>query len=221
MKQLKIGLLLGLICILGIYVIYTIKKKSYLSVKSIDIMSDHDNDGVNDISDIIQGARLEVKNKTHYKSAYYAGGYPPKDEGVCTDVVWRAFESAGINLKALIDEDIKNNITSYQRVKGKPDPNIDFRRVPNLDVFLKRKAESLPITIIPGNLESVQKWQAGDIVIFDYPKSHTAIISDKRNKLGIPYLIHNAAPFPKEEDMLLYWNDNFSKIIGHYRWKYE
>jgi len=33
-------------------------------------------------------------------------------------------------------------------------------------------------------------------------------------------MIHNSAPTPREDDWLLYWNEDISKIIGHYRWKY-
>ena len=34
---------------------------------------------------------------------------PPDTEGVCTDVIWRAFKNAGYSLKDMVDEDIKNN----------------------------------------------------------------------------------------------------------------
>ena len=45
---------------------------------------------------------------------------------------------AGYNIKELIDVDIKANLAAYPRVRqdgGKPDPIIDFRRVPNLVYF--------------------------------------------------------------------------------------
>jgi len=84
---------------------------------------------------IIEGARLDVENKSRYKDAYYQGGYPPEDEGVCTDLVWRAFQNAGIDLKSLIDSDIKANVKKYPRITGDPDPNINFKRVKNHIVF--------------------------------------------------------------------------------------
>ena len=54
-------------------------------------------------------------------------------------------------------------------------------------------------------------FQKGDIVVFD---KHIAIISEKRNKKGIPYIIHNSGNFKYVEDALTRYN-----IIGHYRWK--
>lgn len=220
MKPLKILISFFVIIILWIYSYIQIELKSYLKVEKLTVISDIDKDWINDIEDILQWARDEVRNKTNYKSAYYSGGYPPENEWVCTDVVWRALKNAWIDLKTLIDNDIKNNVSKYKRVEWKPNPNIDFRRVPNLDTFLERKAISLTIEIIPWNIENLKDWQAWDIVTFDKPKNHTAIISDKRNKEGVPYIIHNSAPTPREDDWLVYWDENVSKIIGHYRWKY-
>lgn len=161
---------------------------------------------------IIEGARKEVENKTRYKSKYYQGGYPPLNEGVCTDLVWRALKNAGYDLKFKMDQDIKNNLVEYSRI-DKPDPNIDFRRVPNQQTYLTRNEKSLTKEIIPRDLDNVKKWQAGDIVIISNPQ-HIGIISDKRNKDGIPYVIHNIGPYPREEDILEKWRN---KIEGHFR----
>jgi uncharacterized protein YijF (DUF1287 family) len=49
--------------------------------------SDKDGDGIKDQEDILFGARKEADKKVKYKSGYYLGGYPPEDEGVCTDLV--------------------------------------------------------------------------------------------------------------------------------------
>lgn len=89
-----------------------------------------------------------------------------------------------------------------------PDRNIDFRRVKNLYVFFNLNAESLST-----DLKDISEWQGGDIVIF---KNHIAIVSDRRNVHGVPYVIHHANPFQKtyEEDILEKHND----IRGHYRW---
>lgn len=171
---------------------------------------DFDNDGIDDYTDIMLGARKDAENRPTYKSAYYSGGYPPDTEGVCTDVVWRAFKNAGYNLKDLIDEDIKNNVLEYPRVEGKPDPNIDFRRVPNLISFFTRNATSLTT-----DLSEIAEWQPGDIVTFE--KNHIGIISDKRNKNGIPYLIHNGGQKNREEDILEIYS-LYSEISGHFRW---
>jgi uncharacterized protein YijF (DUF1287 family) len=167
---------------------------------------------------ILAGARHEVANRTKYVNNYYQGGYPPDNEGVCTDVIWRAFRHAGYNLKALVDHDIRENLQEYPGVDT-PDPNIDFRRVVNLQVFFRRNAQSLIQKIIPNDAANCREWQGGDIVVFCKP-NHIAVVSDKRNNEGVPYLIHNSGPYAAEEDALLDWARDDS-IIGHYRWVQE
>lgn len=198
---------------------YQIPKIKYLfkkpvKVEKLSVNSDKDNDGKLDLEDIVEGARLDAKNKPTYKSAYYQGGYPPSTEGVCTDVVWRAFQNAGYNLKDMVDKDIKNNMKNYPRVEGKPDPNIDFRRVPNLHVFFTKYAENLTLELKPGDAENLKHWQGGDIITFDNPQ-HIAIVSDKRRKDGVPFIIHNSSPYTAEADVLDYW---YPKITGHFRY---
>lgn len=201
--------------IIGAYFIFQTNKRTYtdkdFNIETIISSTDYDNDGIDDYSDILQGAKIEAEKKTKYKSAYYAGGYPPETEGVCTDMVWRALKNAGYSLKDMVDEDIENNVDEYPRVNGKPDPNIDFRRVPNLKVYFERNQISLTT-----DLSKIEEWQQGDIVVFG--NSHIGIISDKRNKKGIPYLIHNAGQPLREEDVLEIYN-KYNPITGHYRMK--
>lgn len=185
-----------------------------VSIPEIHCPLDKDGDGVDDLKDITAGGKEEVKRKPRYRSAYYQGGFPPETEGVCTDVVWRAFQDAGYNLKAMVDKDIRDNPARYPRVGGKPDPNIDFRRVSNLIVFFRRHGSELTKEIIPGDKENLYLWQAGDIVTFDFPHEHIAIVSDKRRPDGVPYLLHNSGPAASESDVLLSWP---SEITGHFR----
>ncbi|WP_100333441.1 DUF1287 domain-containing protein [Bacillus alkalisoli] len=189
--------------------------------KRIDVpqtfsQTDKNNNGVPDALDIVYEARKEVKQKTRYQSAYYAGGYPPDSEGVCTDVVWRGFLGANITLKDLMDEDIAENTKQYWRIDGKPDPNIDFRRVPNQFVYFERFAESLTTELIPYDIENLQQWQPGDIVVFLDGFHHVGIVSEKRAKDGTPYFIHNTKPFAAEVKL----SSIKTPIAGHYRWKY-
>lgn len=172
--------------------------------------------GISDAIDLVNGARKEVTNKTKYKSEYYKGGYPPKNEGVCTDVIWRAFFSIDVNLKDLIDEDIQNNTDLYARVENKPDPNIDFRRVPNQLTYFQRYAENLTTELDINDEENMKQWQPGDIVITLEPYEHVAMISDKKDPSGIPYIIHNA--YNKASENIFDYNN--VKIKGHFRWKY-
>jgi len=193
-----------------------LKQKDITAIKvdKIIVNSDENSDGILDLDEIVLGARLDAENKPKYTNKYYVGGYPPDDEGVCTDVVWRAFKKAGYNLKNMVDKDIKANLKQYPRVEGKPDPNIDFRRVPNLVSFFTRNGEILTLDLKAGDSDNLKLWQGGDIVTFDHPQ-HVAIISDKRRVDGIPYIIHNAGPFTLEEDKLLKW---MPKITGHFRY---
>ena len=224
MKKIFFAFILLLACFILLILIFLLNHsnilplpKTIFSAEDFGIIplksnTDFDHDGIDDYTDIMLGARQDAENHPIYKSAYYAGGYPPDSESVCTDVVWRAFKNAGYNLKDLIDEDIKNNVEAYPRVGGKPDPNIDFRRVPNLISFFSRKSTSLST-----DLSQVVDWQAGDIVTFGH--THIGIISDKRNKNGVPYLIHNGGQKKREEDILEIYS-LYSEISGHFRWTY-
>lgn len=213
------GLLLIIIFTLVCRIIY--KDEFYfvrkpLTIEKVKIDRDKDNDGILDMDDIIEGARNEVENKTEYKSVYYDGGYPPDSEGVCTDVVWRALKNAGYNLKYEMDEDIKKHTGDYASVAGKPDPNIDFRRVKNQYVYFQKYAQTLTTDIIPNQVNNLIQWQGGDIVVLKNCE-HIAIVSDKRRRDGIPYIIHNANTIPKEEDKLFTWY-NSGKLLAHFRY---
>lgn len=202
------------ILILVGFIFYQKNKKVYnaydFQIETIKSEKDYNNNGIDDYTDILIGAKEEAKRAPKYKSAYYAGGYPPEDEGVCTDVIWRAFKNAGYNLKDMVDEDIKNNVKAYPRVEEVPDTNIDFRRVGNLKTFFERNA-----TTLTTDLNRIEEWQPGDIVTFG--DSHIGIISDKRNIKGIPYLIHNGGQPLREEDALEFLNQYYEKISGHFR----
>lgn len=184
-----------------------------LKKRIVLVNSDKNKNGIKDQEDIVLGARKEAQKKTKYKSEYYLGGYPPNNEGVCTDLVWRAFKNAGYNLKDMVDEDIRNHPDDYKKINGKPDPNIDFRRVPNLYVYFKKYAQSVTLKLKPNDVENLKEWQPGDILTFDN-REHIAIVSDKRRADGIPYIIHNAPPYAREGDEIMYW---MPKITGHFR----
>ena len=170
---------------------------------------DYDQDGVDDQTDILQGAFDYINTKPKYKSKYYNSGYPNDNYGVCTDVVASAMQAAGYDLMQLVNEDIQKHPADYDIQK--PDPNIDFRRVKNLQVFFANNTESLTTDV-----SKTEEWQGGDIVIF---QKHIGIVSDRRNKNGVPYVIHHNDPWQKsyEQDILGKRDD----IVGHYRWKWE
>lgn len=167
---------------------------------------DFDADGVDDQTDILDNAIEYVGTRPKYKSVYYASGYPDDEFGVCTDVVARALLGSGYDLQELVNRDIHEHPEDYDITK--PDANIDFRRVKNLKVFFDHTAISL--TLDP---KEIDQWQGGDIVVYEH---HVGIISDRRNRDGIPYLIHHSGEYQRfyEQDMLEKWP---GKIIGHYR----
>jgi uncharacterized protein len=197
--------------------IHHVQKIKSIKVPEEYSTADSNMNGIPDCLDVVTAARKEVTNKIVYKDAYYVGGYPPDKEGVCTDVIWRGFKGMGVDLKAAIDKDIKNNLSAYPRVENKPDPNIDFRRVKNMDTFLKRNTVNVTKELKPFDVENLKQWQPGDIVVIMQPFEHIAIISDKRANDGVPYVIHNTTPHAVESSSLAYWAPY---IFGHYRWKY-
>ena len=166
---------------------------------------DRDDDGVDDQSDILNGALAYVSTHPKYKSRYYETGYPDDGYGVCTDVVAYALKNAGYDLQALVDTDIREHPEEYGITA--PDKNIDFRRVRNLKVFFSRNTVKLTT-----NVSETEQWQGGDIVIFE---RHIGIVSDWRNKNGVPYVIHHNDPWQTayEQDVL----EKRTDIVGHYR----
>src|SRR5690348_13789209 len=101
---------------------------------------------------MIENARHQLQVTSHYTQDYRVIPYPngdlPEDTGACTDVVIRAFRAAGVDLQKEIHEDMASNFSAYPQKWGLPgpDPNIDHRRVPNLQTFFTRKGKSLPVT---------------------------------------------------------------------------
>ncbi len=204
---LSIIFILSLIIIL--YTLNYIPHKKYtnedFNIKTYISKTDKDNDGIDDQTDILNHARDYIKTNPKYKSKYYDTGYPNDEYGVCTDVVAFALIGAGYDLMNLVNEHIKSNRNLYDI--DVIDKNIDFRRVQNLKVYLDNNA-----IVLTNDINKIKEWQGGDIVVF---KNHIGIVSDKRNKKGIPFIIHHANPYQRyyEEDILEYRND----IIGHYR----
>lgn len=178
----------------------------------IDITSTRDNnyDGIDDYKQMLEGAIKKIKQTTIYTSDYYAGGYPPENEGVSSDIIWSALKEAGYDLKDMMSKDIRNtykdNIYNIEDI----DDNIDFRRINNIETFLKRYAEELST-----NINDIKEFNIGDIIIFDYG-DHVGIVSDKRNKNGISYIVQ----LTKKEDKEVNLEDINREITGHYRFTY-
>ena len=207
-----VTIFLIVLIIVVLYALYRfnyIPHKKYINedfnIKTYISKTDKDNDGIDDQTDILNNVRDYIKTNPKYKSKYYATGYPNDEYGVCTDVVAFGLKGAGYDLMNLVNEHIKSNRNLYDI--DVIDKNIDFRRVQNLKVYLDNNAIALT-----NDINKIKEWQGGDIVVF---KNHIGIVSDKRNKKGISFIIHHANPYQRyyEEDILEYRND----IIGHYR----
>ncbi|MDD6212762.1 MAG: DUF1287 domain-containing protein [Clostridiales bacterium] len=208
-------ILLILVLILAGVVLYLLYQRNYIphrkyagkdfGITTYVSSKDKDKDGIDDQTDILESARKYVETEPKYRSQYYEGGYPDDGYGVCTDVVAFALLGAGYDLQKLVDKDRRNNPDNYEQEE--PDPNIDFRRVRNLQVYFSHHVQSL--TLDP---EEIEEWQGGDIVVFSH---HIGIVSDVRNSKGIPFVIHHGNPYQAsyEEDILETWG----QIIGHYR----
>lgn len=166
---------------------------------------DFNENGIDDYADFLLGARKDAENFPKYDGSYVQGGYPDEDTGVCTDVIWRAFREAGYDLKAMVDADIAKNPAEYDIETS--DPNIDFRRVKNLQRFLEKYATKLSNDW----QENPGEWQPGDIMVSNNG-GHIGVVSDRRGKNGRPYIIHNAGQPKREEDYL-----KRGKVTGHYR----
>ncbi|WP_397446667.1 DUF1287 domain-containing protein [Polaribacter sp. R77954] len=157
-----------------------------------------------------------TKDKVTYDPSYFSIDYPngdvPKDKGVCTDVIIRAFRKLGIDLQKEVHEDMKNNFSFYPKIWGlkRTDKHIDHRRVPNLMTFFARKGTVKPMTKNP------KDYTPGDIVCWNLGGAitHTGIVVNRKSTDGKRYLIvHNIGSGQVLEDCLFSFT-----IIGHYRY---
>ena len=92
----------------------------------------------------------------------------------------------------------------------RPDPNIDHRRVLNLQTFFSRNGIVLPVTA------DAEDYVAGDLVTWVVAGNlpHIGIVAQQRSPDGErPLIVHNIGRGPQLEDMLFSY-----PITGHYRY---
>ncbi len=163
-----------------------------------------------EIVTLIKSARAQVGVTTTYDPSYVRIKYPmgdiSKSRGVCTDVIVRAFRGVGIDLQKEIYLDKKANPKRYKGLyyTDRLDPNIDHRRVKNLQAYFEAKGYRVKGKFLPG-----------DIVVWKLPGSnldHIGLCSNKLNRDGEPLIIHNVGAGAKEEDVLREY-----KIVDHFR----
>ncbi len=153
----------------------------------------------------------ETYDPTYVRIAYPMGDVAP-DRGVCADVVVRAYRALGIDLQALVHNDMRRSFGAYPRNWGlrAPDSNIDHRRVPNLEVFFRREGAGLALT------HKASDYLPGDIVSWrlDNRLPHIGIVSAVRTPDGTrPLIVHNIGAGPKLEDVLFSY-----PLAGHFRY---
>lgn len=165
---------------------------------------------------LVENARQQIGVTTQYDPAYTVIAYPAGDvpyvKGVCTDVVIRALRQQGIDLQVLVHQDMEKHFHAYPGLwkLHATDPNIDHRRVPNLETFFQHSGKALPApsqqsVFLPGDIVT---WRIG-------PKKlpHIGIISDQKTPSGVPLVIHNVGRGTQEEDVLWQYD-----LIKHFRW---
>jgi uncharacterized protein len=158
-----------------------------------------------------------TKQNVTYDSRYFNIEYPngdiPKDKGVCTDVIIRAYRKLGIDLQKEVHEDMISNFDKYPKNWGlkNTDTNIDHRRVPNLMTFFSRHGETKSITSNPAD------YLPGDIVTWDLGGGipHIGIVINKKSSDNNRFLVvHNIGNGQEISDCLFSF-----KITGHYYYK--
>lgn len=168
------------------------------------------------LKQLIDAAIEQSKITTGYDPAWVKIDYPngdvPRETGVCSDVIVRAFRKAGMDLQKEVHEDMNRAWSEYPKKwgAGGRDTNIDHRRVLNLMTYFNRQGKSRPIT------NDRADYLPGDVVAWDLSDGleHIGIVTNLSSEPDKHYLIvHNIGSGARVEDVLLTW-----KIIGHYRY---
>ncbi|MBN2071630.1 MAG: DUF1287 domain-containing protein [Candidatus Krumholzibacteriota bacterium] len=160
----------------------------------------------------IERTRHGVTYDGAYRAIAYPGGDVPDSIGVCTDLIIRTYRAVGIDLQEMVHVDMTGAFDEYPDFwgSGSPDPNIDHRRVPNLQVFFRRHGEVLGISTDPGD------YSAGDIVTWMLPGGlpHIGIVTYERSPdEKRPLIAHNIGRGPEIADMLFDY-----PVTGHFRY---
>ena len=161
----------------------------------------------------IKSAQNQVGKTLTYNPEYRTLKYPmgdiPISKGVCTDVVVRAFRGVDIDLQERIYKHKKKFPKLYKGLyyTDKLDPNIDHRRVKNIQAYLISRGYRVRDAFKPGDIV-VWKLKARNGKSLD----HIGICSNRYNRYGEPLIIHNINSGAKEEDVLRSY-----EIVDHFR----
>lgn len=154
-----------------------------------------------------------------YDDAYYSIKYPmgdiPSTKGVCSDLVIRSYRSLGIDLQELVHEDMRHHFRIYPQLWGlnQPDPNIDHRRVPNLQRYFSRHGKELAI---PNGEYPADGYQYGDVITWRLPHGDThmgIVVPGPGIRKSEKWVVHNIGSGPQWENKLMEY-----EIVGQYRY---
>ncbi len=176
---------------------------------SVSIVSYHT---ANNTALIVSAARSQIGRTLTYNPEYVKLDYPKGDinssKGVCTDVVVRALRALNIDLQEKIYKDKQKNPERYKGLyyTDRLDPNIDHRRVRNIQTYFASRGYRVRDKFLPG-----------DIVVWELASKprridHIGICSDRLNDKAEPYIIHNIGRGVQEEDVLRQY-----RIVDHFR----
>jgi uncharacterized protein YijF (DUF1287 family) len=163
---------------------------------------------------LIAAAERQVGRTVIYDPAYarlaYPGGDVGRERGVCSDVIVRAYrDSLGLDLQKLVHEDMRRAFSAYPRTWGlrRPDPNIDRRRVLNLETFFRRRGAGL-------RFAGPADFQPGDLVTQRLPGNlpHIAVVTHRRAASSRLLCVHNVGRGAQLEDVLAEW-----ELVGRFR----
>ncbi|MGC6465289.1 MAG: DUF1287 domain-containing protein [Akkermansiaceae bacterium] len=150
-----------------------------------------------------------------YDGAYFKIGFPggdiPADRGKAEDLIVRTYRAMDIDLQIEVHEDIKPNFYAYPQVfdSKEADPNIDHRRVQNLQRFFTRKGQTLAVTTDPTD------YSVGDIVVWQLlngDKHIGIVVPGPGAKKTEKWVVHNIGNGPEWSNALFDY-----RINGHYR----
>lgn len=168
----------------------------------------------------MQSAEADIAYNGAYQRLSYPFGDVPAGQGVCTDVVIRAYRGLDVDLQKRIHEDMVGNFSAYpsRRVWGltRPDRNIDHRRVLNIVAFFERQEAALPISRVAAD------YLPGDVVYWEVPKygggltPHLGMVTAVKTAQAEPMVVHHLSGKPTLEKALFAW-----PIKGHFRYQVE
>lgn len=168
---------------------------------------------------LAEAAFQRTKARVLYDGAYQRIAYPMGDvapnRGVCSDVIVRSYRALGHDLQQLVHEDMRRAFHRYPQAWGlsRPDPNIDHRRVLNLERYFERRGARLPVSDDPAD------YRPGDLVTYRVGRNlpHIGIVSTRLSADGKrPMVVHNIGAGPRLEDFLFAY-----PIVAHYRFAPE